>query len=65
MEKLKLPTEVINSEWKDDIDYEPYMNEETYIQPDKVERATAEQAKHRNIKIGKVALFSKNEELIA
>ena len=65
MEKLSIPTEVIDSDWKDDIDYEPYMNEEAYIQPEKVERATAEQAKHRDIKVGKVALFSKNEGLVA
>ena len=69
-ETIKLPTEVIDSDWKDDIDdidYEPYKNEDTYkyIQPQKVESATAEQAKRRNIKIGHVALFGKNEKLAA
>ena len=64
-ETIKLPTTVINSDWKDDIDYEPYSNETEYIQPQKVEAATAEQAKRRNIKIGRIALFGKNEKLAA
>lgn len=64
-ETIKLPTKVINSDWKDDIDYEPYDNETEYIQPQKVEKATAEQAKRRNIKIGRIALFGKNEKLAA
>ena len=63
-ETIKLPTEVIDSDWKDDIDYEPYKNEDKYkyIQPQKVESATAEQAKRR---IGHVTLFGKNEKLAA
>lgn len=65
MSKLKIPSEVIDSEWRDDIDYEAYMDEANYIQPEKVEKATAEEAKKRNIKIGHVALFSKNDELVA
>ncbi len=65
-EKLKLPTEVVDSGWKDDIDdYALYKNEADYVSPEKVESATAEQAKMRNIKIGRVALFSKNEKLAA
>ena len=62
-ETIKLPTKVIDSDWKDDIDYEPYTNETEYIQPQKVENATAEQAKSR--RIGHVALFSKNEKFAA
>lgn len=64
-ETIKLPTKVINADWKDDVDYQPYANEAEYIQPQKVETATAEQAKRRNIKIGRVALFSKNEQFAA
>ena len=64
-EKLKLPTEVVNSDWKDDIDYTPYEDEMNYISPEKVENATAEQAKRRNIKIGRIALFGKDEKLAA
>ena len=62
-EIIKLPTKVINAGWK--VDYEPYTNEAEYIQPQKVEAATAEQAKRRNIKIGRMALFDKNEKLAA
>ena len=64
-ETIKLPTKVINADWKDDVDYQPYANEAEYIQPQKVETATAEQAKRRNIKIGRVAFFSKNEQFAA
>lgn len=64
-EKLKLPTKVVNADWKDDIDYAPYEDEMNYVSPENVENATAEQAKRRNIKIGRVALFSKNEKLSA
>ena len=64
-ETIKLPTKVIDSDWKDDIDYQPYEDEAKYISPEKVESATAEQAKRRNIKIGRIALFGKNEKFLA
>ncbi len=64
-EKLKLPPNVVNSSWRDDIDYAPYEDEMNYIPPENVENATAEQAKRRNIKIGRVALFGENEKLAA
>lgn len=63
MEELKLPSEAIDSNWKDDIDYEPYVDEESYIRPEEVEKTTAEAAKRRNIKIGHIALFKKDEVL--
>lgn len=65
MEKLSLPSQVVNSDWRDDIDFEPYKDEADYIQPDKVEGKTAAQAKKRNIKIGHVALFTKDEKIVA
>ena len=65
MEKLKTPAEVIDSDWRDDVDYEAYADEANYIQPKTVEKATVEEAKKHNIKIGHVALFSKNDELVA
>jgi len=65
MEKLSLPSQVVDSDWKDDIDFEPYKDEADYIQPDKVEGKTAAQAKKRNIKIGHVALFTKDEKIVA
>ena len=55
MEKLTLPSKVVDSDWKDDIDF----------QPDKVEGKTAAQAKKRNIKIGHVAIFAKDETTLA
>ena len=64
-EIIKLPNKVINSDWRDDVDYETFDNEAEYIQPQKVETATAEQAKRRNIKLGREALFSRNEQLAA
>ena len=64
-EALKLPTKVIESDWKDDIDFEPFENEAKYVSPTKVEKATAEQAKNRNIKIGRIALFSRGDKLVA
>lgn len=66
MEKLKTPTEVIDSDWRDDVDYEAYADEANYVQPKEVEKATAEEAKKLNVKIGHVALFSKeNDKLVA
>ncbi|MBQ3452840.1 hypothetical protein IJG28_01380 [Candidatus Saccharibacteria bacterium] len=65
MEKLTLPSKVVDSDWKDDIDFEPYKDEADYIQPDKVEGKTAAQAKKRNIKIGHVAIFAKDETTLA
>ena len=64
-EKLRLPNEVVDSDWKDDIDFTPYKNEADYVPPAEVEKATVEQAKRRNVKIGHIALFSKNEKLAA
>ena len=64
IEALKLPTKVIESDWKDDIDFEPFENEAKYVSPTK-EKSTAEQAKSRNIKIGRIALFGRNEKLAA
>ena len=63
MEELKLPSEAIDSDWKDDIDYEPYVDEETYIRPEEVEKTTAEAAKKRNIKIGRIDIYKKDEVL--
>lgn len=72
-EKLfKIPGDgkVIDEDWKDDVpDFETYQNENKYdfnnvilIDPNKVKNATAEEAKR---KIGKVALFSISDKLVA
>ena len=46
-EKLNLPKngEVINSDWKDDIDYEPYgtnKEEMEYVPPDSIKKESIE-----------------------
>lgn len=73
-ETIKLPTEVVNSDWRDDIavDYEPYKNENKYqssipegaelISSKEVENATLA---YKNRKIGRVALFSSRDKLAA
>ena len=33
-ETINLPNQVIDSDWKDDIDYEAYQDEKTYIRID-------------------------------
>lgn len=48
---IKLPTEVIDSAWQDDIDYEPYQNEGTYISPNKVDKETIEKIKKSPVKL--------------
>ena len=48
---IKLPKQVIDSEWKDDIDYEPYQEEGTYISPSEVKKATIARIKKSPIKL--------------
>ena len=48
---IKLPTKVIDSEWKDDIDYEPYEDEKTYVSPDSIKRETIAKIKRSPIKL--------------
>lgn len=48
---IKLPTKVIDSDWKDDIDYEPYEDEKTYISPKSVKKATINKIKNSPIKL--------------
>lgn len=48
---IKLPKKVIDSEWKDDIDYESYQDEGTYISPSKVKKTTIARIKKSPIKL--------------
>ena len=49
---IKLPKQVIDSDWKkDDIDYEPYQEEGTYISPSEVKKATIARIKKSSIKL--------------
>ncbi len=64
-EKLDLPTKVIDSDWKDDIDYETYGNnkqEREYISPVEISKESIEKIKSRNLKRGQtiLSIFSKN-----
>lgn len=48
---LNIPTKVIDSDWKDDIDYEPYTDEKTYVSPAQVRKETIKKIKHSPIKL--------------
>ena len=48
---INLPNKVIDSEWKDDIDYEPYQEEGTYISPSEVKKTTIARIKKSPIKL--------------
>lgn len=68
-ETLSLPTKVVNSDWKDDIDYETYgdsKQEREYISPTEVSKESIERIKARNLKRGHSILnIFKNEKLAA
>ncbi len=48
---LKIPTKVVDSDWKDDIDYEEYKDEKTYISPNSIKKETIAKIKHSPIKL--------------
>ena len=48
---INLPNKVIDSDWKDDIDYEAYEDEKTYVSPNKVNRTTINRIKNSPIKL--------------
>lgn len=48
---IKLPIESIESDWEDDIDYETYQNEKTYIPPENIEEETIAKIKQSPIRI--------------
>lgn len=50
-ETINLPNKVIKSDWKDDIDYEAYQDEKTYISPAKVKKETIARIKNSPIKL--------------
>ena len=59
-ETIKLPTQVVNSDWKDDIDvgYATYKDEKEYISPSEVSKESIARIKQRNQRIG--SLFTGN-----
>ena len=69
-EKLKLPKQVIDSDWKDDVglDYETYgtkKQEMEYISPNEVSKESIKRIKARNIGRNVLNIFSKNEKIEA
>ncbi len=48
---LTIPTKVVDSDWKDDIDYEPYEEEGTYISPNSIKKETIAKIKKSPIKL--------------
>ncbi len=48
---INLPNQVIDSDWKDDINYEAYHNEKTYISPRSVKKETIAKIKESPIKL--------------
>jgi hypothetical protein len=64
-ETLKLPKEVVKSDWEDDVDldYETYgtnKQEMEYISPDKVSKESLESIKNRKIGQNILNILSKN-----
>ncbi len=50
-ETLNLPQKVVDSDWKDDIDYEAYESEKTYISPDSIKKETLNKIKKSQVKL--------------
>lgn len=48
---INLPNQVIDSEWRDDIDYKPYKDEKTYISPKSVDQETLARIKKSPVKL--------------
>ena len=68
MEKLELPKKVVNSDWRDDVDYETYKEEKEYIAPSKVSKESIDKIKARKLnqeRGRKFLLFAKSEKLLA
>ena len=55
---IKLPNKVIDSDWKDDIDYQPYSDEKTYVSPGDVTKETINRIKQSSIKLSMSGLWN-------
>lgn len=60
--KLKLPKKVVDSDWRDDIDYQPYKDEKTYISPSEVTKETISKIKKSPIKLSIEGLWKWEED---
>lgn len=68
-ETLKIPSQVVDSDWKDDIDYETYgtdQQEMEYISPTEVSKESINKIKARNLKRGQTILsvFGKAQAMV-
>ena len=64
-EALKIPNQVVDSDWKDDVDYETYGTDEEekeYISPTNVSKESINKIKARNLRRGQtiLSIFNKN-----
>lgn len=50
-DEIHLPKEVVDSEWRDDIDYQAYEDEGEYISPEKINKTTIERIKKSPVKL--------------
>ena len=48
---LKIPKKVVDSDWKDDIDYEAYTDEKTYVSPESIKKETINKIKKSPVKL--------------
>ncbi|MBR3157399.1 hypothetical protein IKF20_03205 [Candidatus Saccharibacteria bacterium] len=48
---FKIPNKVIDSDWKDDVDYEAYEDEKTYVSPDSIKKETLKKIKNSPVKL--------------
>ena len=48
---LKIPKKVVDSDWKDDIDYEAYTEEKTYVSPESIKKETINKIKKSPVKL--------------
>lgn len=55
---INLPNKVINSDWRDDIDYQPYEEEGTYISPEQVRKETISKIKQSSIRLSMSGLWN-------
>ena len=57
-EIFKIPTQVVDSDWKDDIDvdYAIYGDEKEYISPNNVSKESIQKIKARDQRIGSILL---------
>ena len=50
-QNISLPDKVVDSDWKDDIDYESYDDEKTYISPESIKKETLTKIKNSSVKL--------------